>query len=199
MARTNRWLRVVAASILVAGVAISGFGAAKSLPQDGKNAGGGELPYVVTYENGANKFLAGDDITITEVRGTAEKIAPGNIYCIKGTYKLASRDKALLAAYITANNAADGRSKSLRVQHMNVSKGDGTFTLYLPMYIEGWPHVSFYSDQEGIGGRYFGSGKYLLERWWGSAETKTDTVGGLRKELERLENRIRVLESRSND
>jgi hypothetical protein len=198
MTRMNGWLSVVAVSILVGGVAVSSFGDAKRAPQDRADTGSGELPQVVTYQTGANRFLKGDDITITEVRGTADTIAPGNIYCVKGTYKLASREKALLAAYITANNAAEGTSKSLKVQHLNVNKGDGTFTLYLPMYIEGCPHVSFYSDQEGIGGRYFGSGKYLLAKWWGTEEAKKDTVETLRNELDRLETRIKVLESRSN-
>jgi hypothetical protein len=180
------------------GNAASSFGDAKRAPQDRPGACSGELPQVVTYQTGANHFRDGDDITITEVRGTADTISPGNIYCVKGTYKLASREKALLAAYITATNAAEGTSKSLRVQHLNVNKGEGTFTLYLPMYIEGCPHVSFYSDQEGIGGRYFGSGKYLLEKWWGTEETKKDTASDLRKELNRLEDRIKLLESRLN-
>jgi hypothetical protein len=194
----NGWLNVVAVLILVGGVAVSSFGDAKRAPQDRAGVGSGELPQVVTYQTGANSFLKGDDITISEVRGTADTIAPGNIYCVKGTYKLASREKALLAAYITANNAAEGTSKSLRVQHLNVNKGEGTFTLYLPMYIEGCPHVSFYSDKEGIGGRYFGSGKYLLAKWWGTEDAKKDTTESLRKELSRLEERIKVLEGRSN-
>jgi hypothetical protein len=198
MPRMNGWLSVVTVSILVGGIAVLSFGDAKRAPQDRAGVGSGELPQVVTYQTGANSFLKGDDITITEVRGTADQIAPGNIYCVKGTYKLASREKALLVAYITANNAAEGTGPSLRVQHLNVNKGEGTFTLYLPMYIEGCPHVSFYSDKEGIGGRYFGTGKYLLEKWWETEETKKDTIEELRKQLDRLENRLKVLESRSN-
>jgi hypothetical protein len=66
------------------------------------------------------------------------------------------------------------------------------------MYIEGCPHVSFYSDTEGIGGRYFGTGKHLLAKWWGTEEAKPDTMETLRQELNRLEDRIKLLESRSN-
>jgi hypothetical protein len=43
--------------------------------------------------------LTGDTITIVEVRGTADTIAPGNIYWIKGTYALASHDRAMSAAF----------------------------------------------------------------------------------------------------
>jgi len=159
--------------------------------------GGGELPQVVSFQTGAKSFLKGDEITITEVRGTADTIERGNIYCVKGTYKLASRAKALLAAYVTVNKASDDGGPSLRVQHAYIDKGEGTFTLYLPMYVEGCPHVSFYSEKESIGGVYFGTGKSLFEDRSGT-EAKTDATESLREELNRLENRIRVLERRAN-
>jgi hypothetical protein len=57
-----------------------------------------EFPFVVKFEQGATQFSAGDNITITEVRGTAETFEPGNIYWIRGTYKLGSHDQAMLAA-----------------------------------------------------------------------------------------------------
>jgi len=128
---------------------------------------GSEFPYVVKFEQGAVKFLDGDKITIVEVRGTAVTFAPGNIYLIKGTYTLASHDKAMLAAFITAKNAADGKSKVFAPQKTNVTKDSGTFTLFLPMPYEGWPHVSFYgSDGQGCGGNYFGTGDSVLKEWW---------------------------------
>ena len=71
-----------------------------------------EFPYAVRFEQGATRFLDGDKITILEVRGTADTFAPGNIYWIKGTYTLASHDRAMLAAYITAMDAANGTSVS---------------------------------------------------------------------------------------
>src|SRR4051794_1528323 len=95
MSRMKCWLSGLAVSILMGGIAASSFGDAKRAPQERPGACSGELPQVVTYQTGANHFRDGDDITITEVRGTADTIAPGNIYCVKGTYKLASREKAL--------------------------------------------------------------------------------------------------------
>ena len=58
-------------------------------------------------------FLNGDKITIPEVRGTADTFAPGNIYWIKGTYTLASHDRAMLAAYTTAMDAENGRGSHI--------------------------------------------------------------------------------------
>jgi len=126
-----------------------------------------EFPYAVKFEQGATRFLDGDKITIVEVRGTAETFTPGNIYWIKGTYTLASHDRAMLAAYTTARDAAEGTGSSYQPQMTNVTKGTGTFTLFLPMSCRGWPHVSFY-EGESFGGNYFGSGDSVLKQWWGS-------------------------------
>ena len=103
-----------------------------------------EFSHVVPFEQGATRFADGDQITITEVRGTAATFTPGNIYRIKGTYTLASHDRATLAAYTTAAESKDGTSISYKVQTTAVDKGTGDFTLVLPMNCRGWPHVSFY-------------------------------------------------------
>jgi len=122
-----------------------------------------EFSHVVNFEQGETRFLEGDKITILEVRGTAETFLPGNSYQIKGTYTLASHDRATLAAYITATEAGEGESRSLEIQHTIVDQGDGTFTLILPMNCKGWPHVSFYPAKGGssFGGKYFGTGDSL--------------------------------------
>ena len=132
-----------------------------------------KFPYAVQFEQGATRFLNGDKITIVEVQGTANKFSPDNFYLIKGTYTLASHDRAMLAAYITAMDAANGTGPSLKVQTTIVNKSDGTFTLRLPMTCRGWPHVSFYPAEGGsdFGGNYFGTGDSVLKRWWGSKET----------------------------
>ena len=129
-----------------------------------------EFPYVLDFEQGATRFLEGDKITILEVRGTADTMTPGNIYWIKGSYSLASRDRAMVAAFTTARSAADGKGPYLKVQTTLVNRGDGTFTLFLPMAYKGWPHVSFYpaDEGEGFGGNYFGTGDSVLKEWWGS-------------------------------
>jgi beta-lactamase regulating signal transducer with metallopeptidase domain len=133
-----------------------------------------EFPHVLRFEQGATKFLNGDRITIVEVRGTADSFVPGNIYWIKGTYTLASHDRATVAAYITAMDAENGTNTPLTVQSTVVNRGDGTFTLFLPMSYRGWPHVSFYPADggESFGGNYFGTGDSVLRKWWGSSETE---------------------------
>jgi hypothetical protein len=123
-----------------------------------------EFPYVLKFEQGAISFKDGDKITIHEVRGTAPTFAPGNIYWIRGTYTLDSHDNALLAANTTVKDAAHGTSDSYSVQHMNVDKGTGTFTLFLPMLYDGWPHVSFYAGGKSMGGIYFGTGDSVLKK-----------------------------------
>lgn len=155
-----------------------------------------EFPYVVRFEKGATRFSNGDKITIDEVRGTADTFAPGNIYWIKGTYTLASRDRAILLASTTVTDplvilspldlaaradhvipgktpdADPGRATGaeLTVQRQSVKRGTGNFTLFLPMWYKGSPHVSFYSFKkgEGFGGNYFGTGDSVLKHWWGS-------------------------------
>src|SRR5258707_8658950 len=119
-----------------------------------------EFPYSLKFEQGATRFKDGDKITILEVRGTAETFTPGNIYWIKGTYTLASHDRATLAAYTTAMDAANATGASFKVQTTIVDHGNGGFTLFLPMSCRGWPHVSFYPADGGddFGGHYFGKG-----------------------------------------
>lgn len=155
-----------------------------SKPVQDSASANADFPYAVQFKQGATRFEDGDDITIQEIRGTAETFAPGNIYRIAGTYKLASHDKAMLAAYTTANNAADGRSRSLKVQHMYVDRGKGKFTLFLPMSYEGWPHVSFYPSGGGqsFGGNYFGTGDFVLKKWWGSKQKDQKKSGASKAE-----------------
>jgi RNA polymerase sigma-70 factor (ECF subfamily) len=133
-----------------------------------------EFPHAVKFEQGATRFLDGDQICILEVRGTEGAMTPGNLYWIRGTYTLASRDRAVLAAYTTAMSPADGKGPTMKVQATVVDRGEGRFTLYLPMSYQGWPHVSFYpaGGGESFGGNYFGTGDSVLKRWWGSEDTR---------------------------
>jgi hypothetical protein len=136
------------------------------------------FPDVVPVEQGATRFLGGDRIAVTEVRGTEDAITPGNIYCIKGTYTLASHGQAMLAAFVTAMEPGEGRSGYLKLQRIMVSKGTGTFSLILPMTIRGSPHVSFYPTEggESFGGSYFGTGDSVLKQWWGSGHTDSGST-----------------------
>ena len=100
----------------------------------------------------------GDSITVSLVRGPSEKYVAGNTYEVSGTYKLASRDKAMLAAFITSSAAdAEIHHEISAEQEVIVSKGEGKFTLRFHMFHKGDPHVSFYPAEGGnsIGGVYF--------------------------------------------
>lgn len=124
-----------------------------------------EFPHKVKFELGQTGFAEGDQINILEVRGTAETFTPGNLYWIKGTYTLASRDRASLSALVTANDAKNGRSSGIKMQNAVIQRGQGTFTLVLLMNYPGWPHLSFYPAEggEGFGGIYFGTGESVMK------------------------------------
>ena len=152
------------------------------LPDDGRPGAPGstaatttqsDFPYAVPFEQGATRFKDGDSITIVDVRGTSDKFQVGNIYLIKGRYALNSHPRAMIAAYTTAKKAADGTGTPFKAQSVEVGLRNGTFTLFLPMSCEGWPHVSFYpvDGGESFGGNYFGTGKSVLKRWWDEKET----------------------------
>jgi beta-lactamase regulating signal transducer with metallopeptidase domain len=128
------------------------------------------FPYVVQFEQGATRFLKGDEITILEIHGTSPKLEADNLYMIKGRYTLASHPRATVAAYVTARDRENGTSASHHYQTVHATEGQGTFTLFLPMSYRGWPHVSFYPAEGGsdFGGNYFGTGDSLLKKWWGS-------------------------------
>jgi beta-lactamase regulating signal transducer with metallopeptidase domain len=132
----------------------------------------------VPFVQGATRFSDGDSIRVLEVRGTAETFEPGNLYWIKGTYTLASHDKASLSAFTTAKDAANGTGPVWKVQTTVVEHGSGTFTLCLPMSGPGWPHISFYPEGggESFGGVYFGTNDSVLKKWWGSKEASDTTT-----------------------
>lgn len=136
-----------------------------------KDQAASEFPYEVDFEQGATQFAEGDNISILEVRGTAETFMPGHIYWIRGKYKLASHKRAMLAAYTTAMDAENAISQPFQAQSTYIDEGHGAFTLFLPMSCRGWPHVSFYGDGESFSGNYFGTGDSVLRRWWGSQDT----------------------------
>ena len=103
------------------------------------------------------------------------EFTPGNIYWIRGTYTLASRDRAILLASSTVDfwdssgtldqarsdyfvsgsveQSYQGVDPSyasgieLRVQRAEVVRGSGTFMLFLPMKYRALPHVSFCSPE----------------------------------------------------
>ncbi|MEX2317002.1 MAG: protein kinase [Pirellulales bacterium] len=138
-----------------------------------RQTGAGEFKFTVPFEIGAATFPHGDSIVIEDVNGTADSIKPGNQYEIKGRYRLLSQERAQLSVYITDDRtdpaARQFRSAYTAKQSKIVTRGDGRFTLVLPMLHGGKPHVSFYPEKggEGFGGVYFGTGDTVLKKgWW---------------------------------
>lgn len=131
---------------------------------------GYDLSRTVRFETGAKQMHNGDDITITDVHGTSDTMTAGNIYVIRGTYRLASEKKATLAAFVT-ESASDPDLKQMqeipvqRTQTLALDEGNGKFKLVLYLWYNGNPHVSFYPAGGGnsFGGVYFGTGASVLK------------------------------------
>jgi RNA polymerase sigma factor (sigma-70 family) len=118
-----------------------------------------QYPETVAFELGSSKFLPGDNITITEVRGTSNMIEAGNVYQIKGTYRLSSQNGVSLQSHITTEQPIG--VQEFPDQRQDIKRGQGTFTLPLNVPVGGSPHVSFYVGKTIIGGVYFGTGNYV--------------------------------------
>jgi hypothetical protein len=123
-----------------------------------------KLTQNVAFQLGQQEFQNGDSITITQVRGTADAIKPGETYEVIGRYHLVSHDRATLALSVSAKRPEDAYGYWASNQTVSVARGDGEFTLHECIGCEGYPHVSFYADGGSIGGVYFGTGDSLLSR-----------------------------------
>jgi hypothetical protein len=114
------------------------------------------FPQIIQYELGASGFSAGDQITITSVRGDRNHIEPSGSYFVEGSYTLASADSANLALYCTTRGPS-GPTPDQDSQLMKITRGAGKFHLYETNVPDGWLHVSFYSDNSKLhGGVYVG-------------------------------------------
>lgn len=168
MSGLKLWTGAAIAALLVCG-GLSDVGVAAS-PATSRS--GYDLSHAVRFEVGATRLRDGDSITVDEVTGTSEKMSAGNIYVIKGTYKLASQKRATLLASVTANQPKQGLGvPTQRTQSVLVDQGDGHFSLILYMAYDGNPHVSFCpADGESFANLYFGTGNSVLKRgWWEKA------------------------------
>ena len=191
MTRVKRWkMGLIAALFIGSGFAFAALGGAQTSQKQSRNdeatkarsksfAFGhqlatpdspNELSRVVHFQVRQTIFREGDKITIEEVRGTSDKMTEGNMYVVKGTYKLASAKRATLAAYTTAD-ANDAKAMQMQIipdmntQRLVVDQGEGRFQLIFYMWYNGSPHVSFYPGQGGsaFGGVYFGTGDSVLK------------------------------------
>jgi hypothetical protein len=114
------------------------------------------FPQIIQYELGASGFSAGDQISITSVRGDRTHIEPGGSYLVEGTYTLASEDSADLALYCTTRGPS-GPTPVQDSELIKITRGAGSFHLYETNVADGWLHVSFYPDNSKLdGGVYFG-------------------------------------------
>src|SRR6266576_3438732 len=100
------------------------------------------FPYAIQYELGAFGFFAGDQITITEMRGDRKHIEPGGSYLVEGSYTLASADSADLALYCTTRGPS-GPTPVQAGQRIKITRGAGKFHIYETNLADGWLHVSF--------------------------------------------------------
>src|SRR5215469_16020206 len=95
------------------------------------------LPYEVPFEPGSSNFAPGDNITITEVRGTSDKIEVGGTYSVEGTYTLSSKDQAEISFYATSIGYS-GPTPVDPKQTMQITNGAGPFYLVKPMTENGY-------------------------------------------------------------
>jgi beta-lactamase regulating signal transducer with metallopeptidase domain len=155
----SRRIGIVATSFIAGALVLACFAAAPAAQSGSPN----ELSHIVRFELGTAYFQGGDNIIVDEVRGTSDTLKGGNIYQVKGTYKLASQDQALLAAFVTSSGTKSFSIPNMRTQKMRIEKGEGRFTLIFYMWEDGSPHVSFYPIPTGssFAGVYFGSGSSL--------------------------------------
>jgi hypothetical protein len=116
------------------------------------------FPQVVPFGLGKTDFPGPDTFTITEIHGTSNTFILGGVYQIKGTYNLTSHDQGTIHVGVTAKHNEDGIGKPQSCQGIDVTRGQGNFTLILPMRCEGWPHVTLHAGNINIADAYFGTG-----------------------------------------
>ncbi len=193
-------------------------------PPAAAKSAGYDFSQKVDFQVGATQLGDGDSITIEEVYGTSSEITVGNMYVVKGTYRLGSGETASLAVHNTTSGPSGyGTIPTQRTQTMMIHRGEGRFSLLFYMWDKGNPHVAFYPAHGGssVANVYFGTGESLLVRgWWEEsgdpqavpARTGRRTVAAAqqgeqqsldklhaqleaqRKELEKLDSQVRRLE-----
>ncbi|HWF06389.1 MAG TPA: hypothetical protein VHA06_22055, partial [Candidatus Angelobacter sp.] len=86
-------IAVLAVCLMSGAIALSGFAGYATARQDSST----DFSHVVNLDG------SGDNIQVLEVRGPSDKLTVGNTYEVRGTYKLVSRDKAVLALNVTVD------------------------------------------------------------------------------------------------
>jgi hypothetical protein len=127
---------------------------------------------------GEAEFAPGDNINITQVRGTAAAITTNETYCVDGTYTLASQNQADLCLFATT--AQTNPTPIDPQQTIRITNGSGTFHFVKTMSGEGYLHVTFYpvSRGNGFGGVYFGQSPWVLnKKGWSYLEKAAESAG----------------------
>lgn len=102
------------------------------------------------YEQPWGARQAGDDLVITEVRGSKPGCVVGEEYEVSGQYVLASHASAQIAVFATNGELAVATKT-------DVVAGKGTFNLRFVVKKPGQLHVTYYptGGGNGFGGPYF--------------------------------------------
>ena len=141
----------IAAGFLSGALALGSLAGAPQKPNTSSN----DFSRVVRV--GKTYSWDGDRIAVDEVRGPSHEFTEGNTYEVRGTYVLESRDRAMLAAFVTTPASQPETPHEVSAdQVMQISRGEGKFTLRFHMWHPGDPHVSLYpaGGGESIGGIY---------------------------------------------
>jgi hypothetical protein len=126
-----------------------------------------EFPYVIPceFQPTVENFAAGDNISITAVRGNRQHIEPGGTLLVVGTYQLHSAAKATLLLNLPKNTAT--QTRGIAWQSIDVTHGTGDFALQLNRSDDGRYRVSFFfphdPGRDGRSGTNSGGGVYLSE------------------------------------
>jgi hypothetical protein len=94
----------------------------------------GDVPFQVVE----SRFAPGDRIEVREVQAETPAFESGGRLRVRGTYALASRERATLYLGLT-NGRFEGRSS------LEVAAGEGTFDFTVKVVEPGAAHVSFYA------------------------------------------------------
>jgi hypothetical protein len=112
------------------------------------------------FSQGAKKFAAGDNITITEVASENGTLAVGDIVTVKGTYTLASQKKARLLLSVTRDaTQATLAEQNERAARKTINAGAGEYEMTISISQEGCLHLGLYNPETGkpFGQIYFGT------------------------------------------
>jgi hypothetical protein len=114
-----------------------------------------DFSHSVPVSPGRAVLQPGDKIVIDAIHGSADSIAEGNVYQIDGRYTLSSKDAASLGVFVSPDT---GQHPAVKNNSISITRGDGTFTVFVYVWHKGDPFISLYSDgkaDNSFGAVYF--------------------------------------------